>query len=212
MAVKKCIHVVATEGYEPEMCAITLPNLKAYADKIGADFNVITKRKRFDWPIVCEKQQIYEIGRDYDWNISVDADMLIRPSMGDFTEWHPPTNVGNWWYFQASKVFDTLNNKYFIKDGRDYGIVECFVVTTKHTHDLWEPLPGSFDDYKHLFLDKLYWRAGEYCLSHNLAKYSLNVSGILKDTYDLYHINATSEKVTDSAQLAYNKLKEWGAI
>lgn len=104
-------------GKQPCAISLTLPNLKAYADRLKADFHVISERKFQDWPVVCEKQQIYELGKDYDWNISIDADMLVHPQIDDFTSWHPVGNVGNWWYFNASNYFHVENDSYFICDG-----------------------------------------------------------------------------------------------
>jgi hypothetical protein len=211
MALKKCVYVVATPGYQPEMCAITLPNLKQYADRLKADFRIITERKFPEWPVVCEKQQIHELGTDYDWNISIDADMLVHPAIDDFTEWHPPTHVGNWWYYDMRHYFDVEQHPYFARDGRFYGIVECLVASSKYTHQLWEPLSGHFDDYKSVFKDHNYWRMGEYCLSHNLAKYGLKISGMLRRGDNMFHINHTSGSVERPEVVARAKLKEWGA-
>ena len=57
---KACIHTIIIGDYFPEMCALTIPNLKAYADKIGADFNIIST-PMFDvygYPPNYEKFQI----------------------------------------------------------------------------------------------------------------------------------------------------------
>ena len=35
--------------------------MKFYADKIEADFVVIKGAKKPDWPIACEKMQIYDL-------------------------------------------------------------------------------------------------------------------------------------------------------
>jgi hypothetical protein len=210
MALKKCVFVVATPGWQTAMCDITLPNLKAYADRLRADFRVITERKFPDWPVVCEKQQIYELGREYDWNISIDADMLVHPHIDDFTEWHPASNVGNWWYYDIRHFFHVESDSYFIRDGRYYGIVECLVATSKHTHDLWEPLPGTFEEWKKVFKHPEHWRMGEYTLSRNLAKYGLKISGMLRRGNTMFHINNTSDKIERPEDVALAKLREWG--
>jgi hypothetical protein len=212
MATKKCIHVVATPDYQPEMCSLTIPNLKAYADKIKADFNLIQDRAKPSWPVVCEKQRIYEIGRSYDWNFSIDADILIHPSTADITLRHPPTKVGNWWYYDIAKAFDISQDKYFRRDGRHYGIVESFVVTTRHTHDLWEPLPGAFEDYAPMFEGANYWRTGEYCLSRNMAKYGLEIMGIFDEGDDFFHVNTTSKEVQRPEEIAFATLRNWGLM
>ena len=210
MALKKCVYVVATPGWQPALCDITLPNLKAYADRLHADFCVLTERRFPDWPVVCEKQQIYELGKHYDWNISIDADMLVHPDIDDFTAWHPATHVGNWWFYDIRHFFHAESDPYFIRDDRYYGIVECLVATSRFTHDLWEPLPGRFEDYKHVMKDPNQWRIGEYTLSRNLAKYGLKISGMLRRGANMYHINHTSDAVERPEDLALAKLKEWG--
>lgn len=210
MALKKCVFVVATPGWQSAMCDLTLPNLKVYADRIKADFHVITERKFPDWPVVCEKQQIHELGKDYDWNISIDADMLVHPNIDDFTTWHPPTTVGNWWYYDIRHFFRAEEDRFFVRDGRFYGIVECLVATSPLTHELWEPLPGTFKDWEPVFKAPEYWRMGEYTLSRNLAKYGLKISGMLQRGANMFHINKTSDKIERPEDIALAKLREWG--
>ena len=54
-----CVHVVVINNFQPEMCKLTLPNLKAYADRIGADFNIIDKPVFNGFPPVFEQFQVY---------------------------------------------------------------------------------------------------------------------------------------------------------
>lgn len=210
MPIKKCIYVVATPGWQTAMCELTLPNLKAYADKLRADFRIISERKFPGFPPEYEKHQIYELGQEYDWNISLDADMLIRPDIDDFTSWHPPYYVGNWWFYDLRAVFDIDIEPYFRRDGRYYGLVECLVATTPYTHDLWEPLPGKFDDWTKMFTDGYTRRISEFNLSRNLAKYGLKISGIMRRKEDFFHINLTTDDIRRPEEVALAKLKEWG--
>jgi hypothetical protein len=210
MPIKKCVYVVATPGWQSAMCDITLPNLKAYADRIRADFRLITERKYPEWPAEYEKHQIHELGRDYDWNISMDADMLVRPDIDDFTSWHPPHYVGNWWFYDIRAVIDVEKDAYFSRDGRYYGLVECLIATSKFTHELWEPLPGKFEDYRPVFKDGYTRRISEYNLSRNLAKYGLKISGIMRKREDFFHINLTTDDIRKPEDVALAKLKEWG--
>src|SRR6185437_11005470 len=42
---KKVIYVVVTDGYQPDVCAHTIPSIQRYAKKIGADLQIISQRK-----------------------------------------------------------------------------------------------------------------------------------------------------------------------
>lgn len=206
---KKCIYVVATPGYARDMCAITLPTIERYAERIGADFKIISKRKFPSFPINYERIQIYELGQEYDWNINIDADMLIGEDLVDPTERVLPHVVGVVMMFPLERYIDTTESHYFKKDGRYIGVVDAFVVTNKLTHKLWEPLPNDFSDYKHLFLDGNTRRISEYCLSQNVAKYGFGIAGIYKPTERIYHINYTSGQNIDAVKIATDKLNEW---
>ena len=71
---KKVIYVVVTPGYQPEMCAQTLPRIEKYAQKIGAQMQIISERQWPNMPPTYEKLQAYELGKDNDWSIILDAD------------------------------------------------------------------------------------------------------------------------------------------
>lgn len=207
---KKCIHVLATPGYAPELCAITLPRLRSYASRIGADFNLIERRKFPDYPVNYERMQVYEAGLGYDWNINIDADMVVGAKLPDITLTSPPSRVSIVMKYNLSSHFNTRGNIFFERDSRDVGLVDAFVATSALTHDLWRPLPHPFESYKSLFKDTEYRRVSEYCLSLNLATYGLQYGGAFARTDHIFHVGFTSGNVKEAASIAVAKLREWG--
>ena len=135
---KKALFTLNIDDYAPEICALTYPLLQRYASRIGADFNIISKRKFPDWPVVYEKLQIHELGRAYDWNIFFDSDCLVHPELFDITEILPRDTV-----LQHAKDF-ALNrfdyDEYFRRDGRHIGACNWFTVASNWCLDLWKPL------------------------------------------------------------------------
>lgn len=205
----KCVHVVATPGYAPEMCSITLPTLERFAKRIGADFNIISRRRFPSFPVNYERLQIYELGRGYDWNINIDADVIIGDSLIDPTKRASHTKVGIIMRFYLDKYIDISESRYFQRDRRNIGIVDTFIVTNRLTHDLWEPLPKDFTCYTHLFRDGNTRRISEYCLSLNFAKYGHRFDGLFTLDDQIHHINYTSGDKQDSVALALEKLTNW---
>jgi hypothetical protein len=202
--------VLATEGYAPELCAITLPTIKAYAERIGADFNLITTRKFPSFPVNYERLQIYEAGKSYDWNINIDADMVIGKKLHDITTNAPENLVRIVMKFDATMYFNVENNIYFQRDGRNVGLVDAFIVTSRLTHDLWEPLPGNFEDHLSLFKDDQNRRISEFCLSQNLAKYGLQFGGAFIRSDEIFHVGYTSGSKDEALFVAKAKASEWG--
>lgn len=206
---KKCVYVLATPDYAPEMCSVTIPTIRRFAERIRADFKIISERRFPSFPINYERVQIYELGREYDWNINIDADIVIGDSLADPCERIHPKTVGVVMGFDLNSFIDTRGNRYFNRDGRNMGIVDTFTVTSKLTHDLWEPLEGEFASYTHLFKDGVTRRISEFCLSQNLAKYGFAYQGLYGQSEQIYHINYTSLNKSDCATLALEKLREW---
>lgn len=66
------------EAYQ-RIAAITHPSIKAYADKIGADFVVIDKQKVSETSAHYEKFQIYDLLNKYSRIIYIDTDAIVRP-------------------------------------------------------------------------------------------------------------------------------------
>lgn len=206
----KCVHVLATKDYAPELCAITIPTIQAYAEKIGADFNLIHERKFPDFPINYERLQIYEAGKDYEWNFNIDADMVLGKELPDISLGAPKEYVRVVMHFNLSEYFNIEDNIFFARDGRGAGIVDAFLMTSHWTHDLWRPLPGKLQDYESIFKEKNPRRISEYCISQNLAKYGLKFSGAFFRGDQIFHVGYTSGNAEDAIYVARAKAQEWG--
>lgn len=206
----KCIHVLATQEYAPEIREITMPTIRAYADRIGADFNLISERKFPDFPINYERLQIYESGVGYEWNINIDADMVLGKDLPDLTVNAPPGVVRVVMAYDAPLYFNLEGNIYFERDGRYKGLVDAFVMTHRITHDLWQPLPGTAEDYKYIFKDGNLRRISEFCLSQNMAKFGLHFGGAFARTDQIFHIGYTSGDTDDAILVAKAKASDWG--
>ena len=83
---RRTVYTLAVEGYPAAITALTFPLLRRWAEKIGAKFVVIRKRRFPDWPVVCEKFQVGTLAalRDDTWSIFLDADVLVHPDAPDF--------------------------------------------------------------------------------------------------------------------------------
>lgn len=185
---RKVIYTLNAGGnYAPEITALTYPLLKRYANKIGASFHIITERKFPTFPVVYEKLQIYELGKNVDWNIFVDSDALVHPDLFDITEHlHKDTVLhtgqdlaGNRWKY----------DRFFRRDGRHIGSCNWFTIGSDWCIDLWKPLDditkeeaisnitpiqneinSGVIDPSHLIDD--------YVLSRNIAKYGLKFENL----------------------------------
>lgn len=172
-------------NYSPDICKITYPLLKKYCHKIGAEFCELTERKFPEWPFCYEKLQIYEAGKDSDWNLYVDADAMISPDMFDVTEFLPRDTVMHW-------RTDPANNRwryddYFRRDGRNVGSAGWFAVASSWCRDLWAPCDLPRDvAVSNIFPTQHEVSMGlqpghfidEYVTSRNIAKFGLKVTNI----------------------------------
>lgn len=135
---RKVLWTLNVDNYAPEITAITYPLFKHYAKKIGAEFQEITERKFPGWPVVYEKLQIHELGRDNDWNFYIDADALIHPDFYDPTDHMTKDLVCHYGHDMAGHRF--RYDKYFLKDGRHIGSCNWFTIGSDWCIDLWKPL------------------------------------------------------------------------
>jgi len=209
--VKKALFVVRVNDYFPELCEITMPNIRFYANSIGAEFIEIKNRRYLDFPATYEKVQIYDLGKEYDWCILSDLDNMIHPNAIDFTTWLNPAYVGCFSGYGASDFFE--RDKYYLRDGRNIGIASGFVVTSTLTHDLWTPLEFGWEEARKR--TKREFIIDEYCLGRNLAKYGLKFTGLnINDSIRKMVVHlGTEEKNESERKLCVKKAKalkeEW---
>ncbi|MDP1711129.1 MAG: glycosyltransferase family 9 protein [Candidatus Nanopelagicaceae bacterium] len=96
---------------------VTHPSIKAYADKIGADFLVIDKQKISQTTPHYEKFQIYELLNKYDRILYLDTDLIVRPDCPDLFQLVPPDQLG------AFNEGSFADRSYAMMAGREgYGI------------------------------------------------------------------------------------------
>ena len=208
---RKCIHVVAINNWQPELCAITIPNLLNYAKKIKADFNLITEARFPTFPPNYERFQIWEEGKNYEWNFNIDADTLLHKDCKDPTEYMNPTFVGSLYGIDPQFYFDIKKDPYFMRYDYKWGVADQFTVSSILVHDFWFPTDRPFEEVSKKCLKESRQVSG-YILSRNMARFGLNHTGILEDLTKHYSLMFTSSKMTkEEALIKLNdKLKEWG--
>ncbi len=180
----KAIFLLNINDYAPKIREITYPLIRFYARKIGAEVVEITKRAFPDWPVVCEKMQIYELARKggFEWNIYFDSDTMVHPEMVDWTLYLPKDSV-------AQNGYDFSNirhryDQYFLRDGRNIGTCGWLTIASEWCLDLWHPCedltPAEVID--RCFLTIPEERSGvmnrehladDYIMSRNVARYGL---------------------------------------
>lgn len=138
--IKKVVFTLNIGNYAPNITAITYPLLKYYADKIGAQFFVITERKFPQWPVTYEKLQIHELMKEFkaDWGIYIDSDAMIHPQTPDWTCHLKKDTIAHWASDMANIRF--RYNEYFLRDGRHWAPGNWFAMASDWCLDLWRPL------------------------------------------------------------------------
>lgn len=188
---KRKIFTLCVNNYFPELMAYTLPSIERYAQKIGAEFHVITERKYPEFPPTYEKMQVYELGADSQWNLFLDADIMVRKDAPDVMV--DEGSIGLFAGFTATDQFRP--DIYFARDRRNRGISGFMVLSSWLTHDLWTPLEFPWEVAKnnltrHHCID-------EYCISRNLSKYGLRYWGLVTlephMDYKFFHLGAAVE-------------------
>jgi len=191
---KKTIFTLNVDNYAPEITELTYPLLKHYAEKIGADFHIISDRKSPKMPPVYEKLQIYDLGRAMknDWNIYIDSDAIVHPDFFDVTNFIKKDTV-------LHNGVDMANNrwrydKYFIRDGRNIGSCNWFTIGSDWCIDLWHPLDIPYEEaLNNIFpiqmeLNTVITREhliDDYTLSRNIAKYGLKFKNVLQISQEI---------------------------
>lgn len=200
---KKTIFTLNIDGYASDVAKLTYPYMKMYADKIGADFFEINKRKFPGYPVIYEKFQIYELTEDNDWGLFFDADTLVNPKLFDITEVIPMDTVSSYGINPLEGHYDL--DEYFLRDGRRMSVGSCMMFASKLCREMWEPITdltlpeilGRFHPWHHeeLIGYTREFLIDDYLISRNVAKYHLKYRSIreifaekgLHDYDFLYH-------------------------
>jgi hypothetical protein len=180
---KKTIFTLDIDNYAPEITAVTYPFIEHYAEKIGADFHIITQRKFPEFPLTYEKFQIYELAQEMenDWNIYIDADTLVHPETIDFT-----LHVQKDTVIHHDKDMANVRWKYdrfFYRDGRNIGSCNWLAIASDWCIELWKP-PEDLtveEAVRNIFptveekgtVIKPGHLIDDYIVSRNIAKYGL---------------------------------------
>lgn len=176
----KALWTLNIGGYAPEITQVTYPYLRAYADKIGAEFRVIEERQWPSAPATYEKLQLFKLGEQYDWNIYIDSDALVHPDMFDVTRHIYPDTVMQYGADLAGTRWK--DDKYFRRDTRHISSCNWFTVASSDCLDLWHPLEDmSIDEALRNIQPHLKERKtcsdghliDDYVLSRNIARYGL---------------------------------------
>jgi hypothetical protein len=195
---KKTIFSLALNGWQPEITEITHPLIKAYANKIGADFYLIKERKFSEkFHPTIEKLQIFDLGKEMgnDWNIYIDSDALIHPDFFDVTNHLNKDTVCHNGSDQADNRW--RYDRFFYRDGRHIGSCNWFTIASDWCIELWHPLDDITPEeaisniqptvherntvitQEHLIDD--------YVLSRNIAKFGLKFTTVRNIMKNLGH-------------------------
>jgi len=225
---KKTIFTLNIDGYAPEITELTFPLLNRYAKKIGADFHVIKNRRWPSFPPVYEKLQIYYLAQEMqnDWNLYIDADALVHPSMIDITNLIRKDTV-----LHNGSDYAGLRwryDRFFQRDGRNIGSCNWFTMASDWCVELWHPLDDLTLEEA---FDNIYVTANEnncgvmdrthliddYTLSRNIAKYGLKFTTFQQLQADAVHAQGFlwhKYTIPNEQKAAEMKviLKQWGVL
>lgn len=187
--VRKTLYTLVVDGFSPEITSLTLPLMKRYAQRIGAEFFVIDSRAFPDFPPSYEKLQIHRLAqeRQDDWSIFFDADTLIHPETFDFTQFMTKDTVAHNGTDMAAVRWKY--DRFLLRDGRHIGSCTWCIMASDWCVELWEPLSDMTRDEA---LASIYPTVDElttvitpehllddYTLSRNIAKYGLKVTTLV---------------------------------
>lgn len=193
--ITKRMYTLNVNGFSKEITAITYPFLKYWADKIGAEFHVISERKFPGFPITYEKLQIYELARssNFDWHIYVDSDALVHPETLDFTAHIPMNTVAHNGIDLASIRW--RNDDVFMRDGRYVGSCNWMTFGSRWCIDLWHPLEDiTLEEALSNIRPTREERAcgieaehliDDYTLSRNIARFGLKCTTLMQIQKDM---------------------------
>ena len=222
---RKVIYTLRVGDYSRPICELTYPLLRAYAHKIGADIEIIKRRRWPDMPVVYEKLQVYYLAQENqnEWSIYIDSDTLIHPDMFDVTNHLDRRTVchngkdmaGNRWRY----------DRFFKRDGRHIGSCNWFAAASDWCVDLWHPLDDltleeavsnifpTVDEVRTGLIEPAHL-IDDYVLSRNIARFGLKHTTVMDiqagfglPPGGLWHLYNISEE--EKIERMKKVLKDW---
>ncbi|MDP3988893.1 MAG: glycosyltransferase [bacterium] len=157
---KKLVLTIAMGEYYKAMGAITHQLLQNYAQKIGADFKVITEQKVSETTPHWEKFQIHDFLNEYERIIYFDTDLIIRGDCPDLFAVVPENMLGAFNEISYSgRGLDTMRDiaeKYgvdVIDTGRGYFNTGVLVISRQHQGAFIKPNSEITHFYEQSYLN-----------------------------------------------------------
>ena len=230
---KKLLVTLNINDFDKEITELTFPYMKEYAQNIGADFYIIKERKFLNLPVMLEKFQIYDISKDYDWIIYLDADCIINPKAKDLTSLVEKDRVLVSDYISPDHHFHSKNieGKYNLK----YYAPFFFLAFHNKNRDCVKPYKNAkqYRDYINLNSshpemirymktksdiidgDIKISMLDEFFLTLNLHRYNIKTAALKKDFSELStisHISDSKENKIKHLKKAIKRIKSFNSI
>jgi hypothetical protein len=159
----RLVITLATGDYYQSILDVSRPTIRAYAQKIGADYIELTNKTQTWWGL--EKFRVGHFSKQYDRTLYIDADCLVKPGTPDLFEVVSPDRIGfhndNPYNPGGSELWLTSERSALLNSQgvslRDYGEPVCqntgVIVMSRH-HDIWKGMQKPFPK-KHC--DEQFW-------------------------------------------------------
>ncbi len=165
---KTLVLAIAIGDYYQKMGEITHPLMRAYAERVSADFMVITEKKISQTSAHWEKFQIHDLLDTYDRILFLDTDIIVRGDCPNLFEAVPDDAFGAFdesrYYTDACERMELTAREYEMEvmeawDGR-YFNTGVMVISRAHQKVFQKP-PREFDNfYEQTYLNLVFVREG----------------------------------------------------
>lgn len=183
---------------------LTHGSIKRYADKIGANFLVISETELLDpnW----EKTQIYNLLNKYKRILLLDSDLIIRDDCPNLFEMVPEDSIGAFnqaKYFQSLEKINIESLKYDIKIDKitnNYYNTGVLVISRIHKNlfKLPNEILGDFNDYFNVLIQKNKTKVYDLDFRFNRVHYQDDFCGIPRhDAYIIHYAQAPDDIMFD---------------
>lgn len=197
----------------------THPTLKAYADRIGADFIVLSDLLECGKPH-WSKFLLYDLLPDYDRIIYLDSDLIVRDDCPDLTEIVPPEKLGIFNEGHFTQRMESLREAVMAYkeeipkwDGRSYYNTGVMVLSRKHRilfktpevlHDL-----GMFEQgYINLKIIKDEWDVFELPYGYNRMTCMDDITGDPRHNSHIIHY-AGAPDISELLRIMFEDVNLW---